>query len=310
MNRCSHPGILSSPHGLPTVLECSLYHKTIKVNTTDITIAPVADVQLGARGIDVDGLREHLEYVAAMPNPRILGVGDYLDPVSPSNRKLLRAAFVKGDLYDSFEDLVKDGMMRLVDQFVDLVNVDGLTWDAILGGHHYYTYADRGVEGTWYLRTTDWDIADRLNAVFLGDPDEKQAQAMITYSFPPPKKGDPRPELKVFLRHGQGNGETFAAPLNQLEKQMRAHVADVYIIGHHHKLVAGGVSKLEEDPNHETNLHSTDGRLVSAGSWMRGFLKNHTTYAEDGQMIPLAMGAPIIKVHRKDDGTFRVRVEV
>lgn len=269
---------------------------------------PIADVQIGTPGVDIDGLQEHLEYVRTLPNPRFVGVGDYIDTVSPSNRKLLRAAIKEGKLYDSFELGMKDMTGKHVQKFLSLFNADD-QWDAVLPGHHYWDYVVRDGKD-FHLRTTDQDIADAVGAPFLGAPDEKQPSAMITYSFPPAKKGQPRPELRVYLRHGQGSGDTFATPLNQLQKQTQAHVAAVYIIAHHHKLVGGKVVKLDENPKHETYLKAYEGALVSAGSWMRGFLRDETTYAEDGQMIPLAVGAPVIKVHRKEDNTFRVRVEL
>lgn len=288
--------------------ECSLYHRTIKVDTDAITIVPIADVQVGASGVDLDGLREHVEYARTFPNPRFVGVGDYIDTVSPSNRKLLRAAIKEGKLYDSFETAMLDVTAKYVDEFLTVFEA-GDQWDAVLPGHHYWEYVRR-VGDDFLLRTTDQDVADAVGAPFMGAPDEKQPSAMLTYSFPPAKKGQPRPQLRVYLRHGQGSGDTFAAPLNQLQKQTQAHVANVYIIAHHHKLVSGKMVKLDENPQHETNLKAYEGALVSAGSWMRGFLKDETTYAEDGQMIPLAVGAPIIKVQRLNDNTFRVKVEL
>jgi len=286
-----------------------MWHKTVNVNTKDITLVPIADVQVGAAGVDTEGFREHVQYALTQPNPRFIGVGDYTDPVSPSNRKLLRAAFVKGELYDSFEDLVREGMQNRVDEFVQLMDGTQGKVDAVLTGHHYYTYTEnRG--GKWVLRTTDEDIADQLYADFFGAPDEKQPSMTITYRFPSAVAGEDKPELKVYLRHGQGGGDSFATPLNQLEKQMRGHEADVYIIAHHHKLVAGKAVKLEENPDSKTLLKATDGLLLASGSWMRGFLRDKVTYAEDGQMVPLAVGAPVVRVHRREDNTFRVKVEM
>ena len=116
--------------------------------------------------------------------------------------------------------------------------------------------------------------------------------------------------MRMYAVHGQGGGSTWASPLNQLEKMMRAFNVHVYFTGHHHKSLAAAATKLDADVNHPTQLRATDARIFAGGSWLRGYLPNETTYAEDGLMVPLAVGAPVLRVRRKNDGTFRLRVEV
>ena len=238
------------------------------------------------------------------------GGGDYTDGISPSNRKLLSAAYVRGEVYDTFMDMMKAGSDEQVNEFISLTNPLKGKIPFMLKGHHMYQYVTRQRDGTHMLRTSDHDIAEALGSRFLGEPGPEKASALVTFRFPAPRADAPRPELRMFAMHGEGAGGTFASALTKLEKQMRGFTADVYFTGHHHTLVGGRGVKLAEDKATETKLKATDSLLVSGGSWLKGFLLNETTYAEDGQMVPLAIGAPIIHIKRRDDGSFRVRAEV
>ncbi len=81
---------------------------------------------------------------------------------------------------------------------------------------------------------------------------------------------------------------------------MRAFIAEIYIIGHHHKSVAARAVRLTEAPKAATSLVADEVLLVGAGSFLRGYMQDEVTYAEKGQMIPLATGAPVIKVEVVD----------
>ena len=255
-----------------------------------MTIYPVCDVQLGAAGADLDGFARYMARAAKDPNAHIIGVGDYTDGVSPSNRKLLRAAFVKGDLYDTAADMLSSAAKGQTDEFNELVKGTVGKWDVVLAGHHFWTHVIRESDDRIVLRPSDASIADYVKAPYV----EEGAAASITYRFP--SRGGIRPSLTVFTRHGEGSGQTFASPLNALEKHMRAFIAQIYVLGHHHKSVAARAVRLTEAPGTNTALVADDVLLVGAGSFLRGYMQDKVTYAEAGQMIPLATGAPVVHI--------------
>ena len=280
-------------------------HITIDVTTPDINIYPVCDVQLGAHGADAEGFAGYIEDARRDKASRLLGVGDYTDGISPSNRKNLLAGFVKGEIYDTTVEMLDAASEAQVAQFNEIVKGTKGRWDAVLSGHHW-TYKTISENGTMVLRPSDADIADYVGAPYV----EAGSDVMLTYRFPSAKKGKKRPIVRVWARHGEGSGQSYAAPLNQLEKQMRAFNADVFITAHHHKLVAARAVKLSEAPGHDTNLQATDALLVAGGSWMRSYMPDEVTYAEAGMMVPLATGGVVIRIKRKDDNTFRIRAEI
>jgi hypothetical protein len=284
------------------------------VSNRALNLYPIADVQVGALGVDEEGFRDYVTELIADPIGHAVGAGDYTDGISPSNRRLLAAAFVKGELYDTLERMIEESSRRQVQHYLGLVDGSQGKWDAVLSGHHFYNYRVREhIPASTFeealnrvtIRPSDADIAQYLGAPYI----EEETRCMINYVFPA-KRGQPAPVLKVLVQHGQGSGATLAAPLMEAAKNQAAFEADLYIIGHHHKLVAARAVRLAEDLATPTQLLASDATLVACGSWMRGFLPNETTYAEAGGMQPLATGAPIVHVVVRDNGTFRIRTEI
>jgi hypothetical protein len=262
---------------------------------------------VGGIGVADKEFRAHIEEALEDPLARFIGLGDYTDSVSPSNQATLDAAFARGELYDTVGRMLESAAGAHKDEFLRLVAGTEGRWDALLRGHHTYKYGVKQENGGTLLRNTDMDIAEAVGAPYLGGTSKDLGMAMLSYVFPGKKKGN---VLRVFVWHGQGGGQSFASPLNQLERMARQHPAHIYIVAHHHKLVAGRYVRLNQDINATTKLRATDSAIVAAGSWLRGFMPDDVTYAEDAGYAPLAIGAPSISARTRGDGTFRVRVTI
>jgi hypothetical protein len=251
--------------------------------------------------------RNHIEEALADPLARFGGVGDYTDSLSPSNRKLLEKAFIDGTLYDTPEAMIQSAGNEYANRFVELVSGTEGKWDWMLQGHHKLDYKVPHKDGTHTVRTTDHDIADALGVPYLGQTGTKIPQALISYRLGSPRRGVKRPVLRVYAAHGQKGGDSWANPLSQLDKMTRTFNAHIYIIAHHHRLVGGRTVKLNEEVEATTRLRATDSVIVSAGSFMRSYMPDVVTYAEDGMLSPLAIGAPMIAIRSHGDGTFKMR---
>ena len=282
-------------------------HLIIPITTDEIHLWPINDVQVGATGVADKAFREHVNEGIADPLARFIGVGDYVDSVSPSNQATLDVAFARGDLYDTPARMLRTAADAYRDEFLKLVEGTEGRWDALLRGHHTYKYSVKRDDGSTLLRNTDLDIAEALGAPYLGGIGREKDMAMLSYVFPGRGKKN---VLRVFVWHGEGGGQSFASPLNQLERMARQHPAHVYIIAHHHKLVAGRYVRLNQEIDATTKLRATDAAIVAAGSWLRGFMPEDVTYAEDAGYAPLAIGAPLITAKSRGDGTFKVRVTI
>lgn len=283
-------------------------HLIVDVPTDEVHLYPISDVQVGASGVATEQFAAHIAEAKKDPLAMFFGGGDYTDSLSPSNRKHLKAAFLRGDLYDTPEKMLEEKGREHAAEFLELVAGTEGRWNFLLKGHHLNEYKVQNPDGTHTIRTTDHDIADALGAPYLGEPGEKIGQALISYRFPAFVAGRKRPVMRMFAMHGQGGGGTWGAPLNQLEKMSKGFNAHIYYVAHHHKLLSGATVKLHEGPEATTRLKATDSRVVAGGSWLRGYIPDEITYAEDGVMPPLAIGAPVIYINAIKDGTFRIKV--
>lgn len=254
--------------------------KGVEVNVKGVpfNLFPLGDIQLGTPASDVDRLREWIRYTQSFPNPRYVGLGDYIDLGSPSNRTNLIAQLKKGTLYDSVSDALDLAAEEYYGELRSVLEPTKGQWDALVSGHHYWEYPD----GT----TTDTRLADYLGCEHI------DGAAYVVYKFA--ARRGVQPVCRLWMAHGNTGGKSIGLPLSQLEHVSTGFDADLYLIGHHHKLIA---TKLDKLAYTEEGLQYKEVLLASTGSWMKGYLEGgKKTYVEAGLMKPAALGAPHITV--------------
>src|SRR4030095_12353890 len=129
----------------------------IPKKTQRLVIAPIGDIQWsGHKGPTAkDSLKRHLDRAMEMQS-YFIGMGDYIDFVSPSNRKKLKAA----GLYDVAEAVLEEKAMELMTQvYEEFLKPTTGRWLGLVEGHHFY-------EGPGW--TTDEKLAELLKTTFLG----------------------------------------------------------------------------------------------------------------------------------------------
>jgi len=288
-------------------------HLKIHVTTPELRLYPINDVQIGASGCDLDAFASYIDEAVRDKQGQFFGAGDYTDGISPSNRRALAVAYDNGSIYDTLQNMIDDAGRR---QALDFVNITKKAKGRVpywLKGHHLMPYKVRQRDGTYVVRTTDHDIADALGGVYLGDSEERMSQVLVSYVFPKVKRSAPAPVLTMYVMHGQSKGgtsNTYSSPLSTLQRMTATFNADIYFTAHFHKVVAARHVKLSQDPNSKTKLDATDSLLVAGGSWLKSYMPDEVTYAEDGVMSPLAIGTVPMDIRVREDGTFKLRALV
>ena len=193
--------------------------KSLTLPYEEVQVMPIGDVQLGARGTDIDRLKKQIAWANEQtanggPPVYFVGMGDYVDVMSPSNREAWRSA----RLYDSVRTAMEEKATELEEEFLKLVAGTEGRWLGLLHGHHYFEHDD----GT----TSDTRIAQRLKAPYLGSC----AFVSLSFKSEPPLARTLR--CVLWVHHGAGSGLTPQAPLNRLVTVMQYFEADVYLIGH------------------------------------------------------------------------------
>ena len=268
----------------------------VSTKSHKVLVAPISDLQWsGAQGpTAVTIAQRHIARVLGYEKEgwtvRFVGLGDYIDFLSPSNRQRLASAA----LYDSADQVIDEKAHQLVEEvFNTILKPTRGKWLGILEGHHFYE-----AQGS----TSDMWLAEILECSFLGTE---------TYIRLEPSG------IVLWAHHGVGGGQLPSAPINKLYHVAHGLVgADVYMMGHTTKMGVVRLSRPTPDWNRtKPDLTHSDIYLVSVGGFSKSTIVGHKQgrivrgdYAEQKMLTPSPLAAPLVWVDGK--GTPKVRVEV
>jgi len=259
-----------------------------------IVIAPLGDLQWSGEGGSTarDHLRRHIDRCLAV-DAWFLGMGDYTDFASPSNRARLMAA----NVYDTAQEVLEDAATNLVDElFERFLKPTVGRWIGLLEGHHFFE---------WGGRTSDLILAEKLKTKALG-----------TSAYVNIQPGD----VTLWAHHGLGGGILPTSGINKLyHTSAGLQGADVYLMGHNTKMGGQRLSRpFPRFDRDEPDLSHRDVLLVNTGGFSRSNVPRSRRggiprgdYAEQGMMTPSPLTAPLVTIYpraqRQED---RVRVEI
>lgn len=250
-------------------------------------LMPIGDIQYGTPTCDIDRLRRHLAWGIDV-GAYFVGMGDYLDFTSPTQRTVLsgmrlsQVAAISGFAADQ------------LGQFTELPEVQASVgrWLGLLEGHHFYQ-AEDGV-------TTDQRLCEFLQAPFLGT--SALIDVLLRY-----RNGRTSP-VRIWCHHGTGGGRRRGSHLARLEDMIIGIDADVYLMGHSTSKVSDPVDRL-----YRTAAGGTYHRtlvLARTGGFNRAYvgLPAHRTgaamvsrgdYAEKAAYAPASLGGVVISLGLK-----------
>lgn len=254
----------------------------------EVLIMPIGDIQWSGRDNEVAMamLKRHVQW-GVDNGAYFIGMGDYIDFMSPSNRQKYAASA----LYDTAVKSIDDKAMSLVeDLYLQALKPSKGRWLGLLEGHHFHEYRD----GT----TSDQGLAQMLDTRFLGS----SAYVRLVLQDTKTRRGT----VIIWCHHGVGGGTTLGAPLNKLERLMAAFEADIYLIGHHHKKVAGPIDRIEPvwgAGNGGSRLVHRTKVIACTGSFLKGYAEGGKQgaiprggYVEQKMLNPVALGGILLKI--------------
>ena len=272
--------------------------KKCNVVRPNIVVSPIGDIQYsGKEGPTAhEHVKRHIDRVLALETKdtavRFIGMGDYIDFLSPSNRQRLTSA----NLYDTAKMTIEDKARTLTEEvFEELLKPTVGKWLGLLEGHHFFEF-----QGT----TSDITLAEMLKAPFLGT----SAYVRLEPSG-----------VVLYAHHGMGGGILPTSGINKLYHHSAGlHGADVYLMGHNTKLAVSRLSRPTPDwRGKNPNLTHSDVLLVNTGGFSKSNIVGHRQgriprgdYAEQGMMTPSPLAAPLIHINGNAEQHERVRVEI
>jgi len=250
-----------------------------------LKIIPIGDLHIGADGFKPELLGRQIEQ-GLKDGCYFIGMGDMVDFASASNRQALREA----KLHETVSSLIDKAALDLVTDLIKILRPSVGRWLGMLEGNHMWVFDD----GT----TSDMALCRALKAPFLG------TCGLIQVRFrDPPRR---TVTCDIWAHHGSGGGATPAGILNKLHRAMESFEADVYLMGHLHRLVAEKVSRLYGSHSPQPKIIERPKILCGTGSFMAGYQQGskyagrpHGSYVERKILPPSALGSPLISIWPK-----------
>jgi hypothetical protein len=215
----------------------------------------------------------------------ILGMGDYLDYVSSSERQIVRASQLHDTTITSMD---RDSRQQVKLLYEELKFLKG-HFIGMLGGNHYWTYSDGS--------TSDNELTKLLETRFLG------VKSFIRVGFTQRARAT---TVDIVAHHGVTAPRTTAASMAAVVRMAEGAEADVFLQGHDHKrFIFPGQTKLKLEG---TLPHLRDRTMWfgRTGSFMRGMIPGEASYITDRDLPPTQLGAIRIEMVPRRDGEYLV----
>jgi hypothetical protein len=244
-----------------------------------IYLIPFGDIHRFAPLCDEDKWLEFLAWAKTKENCYFLGMGDYDEMLSYSERKSLLTAFFHDSTEETIDGIFRKNTNKLIDE---LLFMRGRLIGLVEGNH--YGVLQSGISTTQVM-------CDKLKCKYLG------VSSFIRLSF---KYGSKSCALDIWAHHGKGAARLVGGSLNSVQQMMDAAEADIYLMGHDHKKAIGTKTKLTlSSGGNNFGLSHKKILFGRTGSFLRGYVPEHASYVAKGAMSPTDMGVLKIELTPK-----------
>jgi hypothetical protein len=220
--------------------------------------------------------QDFLKYAKKQRDALFIGMGDYSDGISTSERIVLGDAGLHDTTRRTMAGVYK-GVAKTLTNELSFMRGRLI---GMLGGNHYFQFEDGD--------TTDHVLAAALGTKFLG------VCSFIRLSLR--LKGRPSAflALDIFAHHGKGGGTTPGATFNTIEKMLNGADADFYLMGHDHRKGCVPSSPrlrlASSGPSGELNVRERTPWLGRTGSFLKAYEDGHVSYNVDAARAPASLG--------------------
>ena len=242
-----------------------------------VYLMPFGDIHRSAPLCHVERWLEYCAWAKTKRNAYFLGMGDYDDLASTSERIVLGNEKLHESSRITLDDRHRSNAARLAKE---IGFMKGLII-GVLGGNHYGNL----MNGT----TTDHLLAEKLQTTYLG------VSSFIRLRIH--TKGGENFSVDIWAHHGKGASRLAGGSINRVQQMAEAAEADIYLMGHDHKKSAAFISRLrlaEVGQGGGVRLKQRKVVLARTGSFLKGYCEGHASYVADGAMSPTDLG--VIKI--------------
>ena len=241
-----------------------------------IYLFPFGDIHRSSPSCDVERWLEFLSWASSKERSYYLGMGDYDDLASTSERAILN----NPNLHNSTMRTLDTHYKEHTDEFYKEIEFMGDRLIGLLEGNHYQDLQS-GITTTQYL-------ANKMGTKYLG------VSSFIRLVLKNTKRNTTQ-KIDIWAHHGKGASRLVGGSLNKVEHMLTAANADIYLMGHDHKKTVGYVPTLElRECKGSLKLSSKKKLLARTGSFLKGYMPNEVSYVADMALNPTDLG--VIKI--------------
>jgi len=267
------------------------YHQIpIKKSGEPIYLIPFGDVHKFAPLHSDSHWAAFLDWARGKERCYFLGMGDYMDLGSASERNILTDRKFHESTIQTLEELYTDHIARL---FKDIEFMKGRLL-GLIEGNHYAEFQN----GT----TSTQRLCQLLECKYLG------VSAFIRLSL---AYNQCNRSVDIWAHHGRGAARLIGGSLNRVQQMGEQAEADVYLMAHDHKKSVGITSKLQLSGQgkvvrvvHRKQLY------VRCGSFLRGYVEDQPSYIADMCLNPTDLGVVKIEITPRNIGHSDARVDL
>lgn len=240
-------------------------------------IRPFGDVHWGHRGCDEDLFVREIQDRKGCSDTWYFGMGDYFDLVSTSERAILEM----NALHESTKADLDDLYRKRADSFMETIaHCEGRIIGLVEGNH--YARLESGITTTQYM-------CEQLKCAYLGAMTATRLNFSTHGSYF---------TYDIVAHHGQGAARLLGGGLNRTAQMAEGWIADLYLMGHDHKAVAGKGQHLQIETCTKNGIRIKERTWYAArtGGYLKGFINKRPTYQADTCKGPLALGGIEIQI--------------
>ena len=243
----------------------------VELNKT-ISLIPFGDIHYGAPNHAGAIFDSWLEKVKTEKDAVFLGMGDYFDIASASERRLLHSA----DLHESTTDTLDELYKRQAEEFGNKICFMKGRIAGMIEGNHY-SELKSGITTTQYL-------CEILGCKYLGVAGFVRIQLCL---------GTMQISVDIFAHHGKGASRLIGGSLNRVQQLAEVAHADIYLMGHDHKRSAGVQSRMYLDKL--STVKEQRQLFARTGSFLTAYRDGKVSYIADMALPASDLGA--ITIH-------------
>ena len=266
-------------------------HKVKLPDDKKLLLVPFGDIHYNVRDCDKARFHRLIEWVmqreAKGDMVRLVGLGDYTDPMSTSERSALMGMKGGEGLHDTTMELLDNIAAEMAYKIGSVLMPIAKNIIGLVEGHHYMKFMTNevgvlGETGTQFL-------CKFLGTQYLG------TVALGRIGLPH------NLELDLAVFHGKGSpGLATRKKLGAIFPQ-----AEVVLTGHSHDKIVGCDQGIVLDPTSPDGIRAVKRYYVGTGSFLRGYIpgRTHGSYVEQGLMQPSELGVAVVEVGMEKRGS-------